>query len=265
MGFTGKIAPGVIAQWLENSRRRSAYPPRDFYPLVGLPLPWLAWGAVLACALGLWLGLVVTPPGAQRGDLFPIVFIHVPAAWMSVCLYLLLAFWAGAGLLLRESLFAMVAQALAPTGAMFALMTLWTGSLWGKPTWGSWWDARLATELVLLLLYVTIITCRVAIEDARAADRVVALVALLGAATVPGVLWVTASWRAFHPPPLMPAGSGAATSLVAGLLALFAGFWMYASAVALKRLRCVILERERQSDWVERQSDWLVQRAGGGR
>lgn len=258
----GKVTTQGIAEWLGNARWRRSYSPSDFYPVIGVLLPWLARGAVASCAAGFYLGLVVTPPDARHGELLPILFIHVPAAWMSLCVYLLMAFLAGAGLLFRARLFTMMAQAMVPTGAMFALMTLWTGSLWGKPVWGTWWDPRLAAELVLLLLYVVVIAIRVAIEDARQADRAVAIVSLLGVVAIPGVLAVAASWRAFHQPSLTPMGMQSSWSLSAGLVTLVAGFWMYATAMTLKRLRCVILERERQSDWVERQSDWLVRHRG---
>jgi heme exporter protein C len=263
MPLIGKVTSQGIAEWLENARWRLSYSPYDFYPVIGVLLPWFSWGAAACCAAGFYLGLVAAPPGARHGELFPILFIHVPAAWMSLCIYLLMAFCAGTGLLFRASLVTMMAQAMAPTGAMFALVTLWSGSLWGKPTWGTWWDPQLAAELVLLLLYGAVIAFRITIEDARRADRTVAIVSLLGVVAVPGFLAATASWRTFHQPSMMPTGTDAAWSHSAGLLVLLAAFWMYATAMALKRLRCVILERERQSDWVERQSDWLERRRGG--
>lgn len=249
---------------LEGVRQLGSLEPRALYPFIGVLLPWLAWGAAATCALGFGLGFLAIAEDARRGDLYAIVLIHVPAAWMSVAVFGVLALCSGAALLLRARLFAMMAQALAPTGALFALLTLWTGSLWGKPVWGTWWDPRLAAEIALLAVYAAIITLRSVADDDGRADRIIALVTLLGFFAVPGVLSVAATWRAFHDVPLAPARPGATTELTAALLVIVAGLAMYAAAVALKRLRCVILERERRSGWVEEQSDWLAARAGRG-
>src|SRR5207253_11026784 len=114
-------------------------------------------------------------------------FIHVPAAWMSMFLYVLIALWSAVGLALQTRLSAMMARALAPTGALFTFIALWTGSLWGKPTWGTWWvwDARLTSELILLFLYLGYIALVEAIDDVRRADKAGALLALVGAVNVP--------------------------------------------------------------------------------
>jgi heme exporter protein C len=210
---------------LESAGLRSACTPRGFYPAIGVLLPWVTIAAGASCALGLYLGIFAAPHDARHGSLFPVVVIHVAAAWMSAGLFLLLAFWAGAGLLLGARLFAMMAQALAPTGAMFALMSLSTGTLWSRPTWGTWWDARLAVELVLFLLYVAIIAFRISVENPGRADRISALLALAGLAFVPGVLASAASWQAFH---VSATGAPAHpwSSLGTGLPALVAGFWM---------------------------------------
>jgi ABC-type transport system involved in cytochrome c biogenesis permease subunit len=129
--------------------------PASFYPLAGRFAPWFGIAAAILAAAGLWLGLVVAPTDAQQGEAYRIIFIHVPAAWMSMFIYLVMAFWCAISLGFNARLAAMLAQALAPTGALFTAIALWTGALWGKPTWGTYWawDARMTSELILLFLY----------------------------------------------------------------------------------------------------------------
>ncbi len=227
--------------------------PQGFLPLVHRLVPWLAAGALACCALGFCVGLLVAPVDARHGDVHRIIYIHVPATWMSVLIFMLLAFCAGVGRFGNVRLAAMMAQALAPTGAMFAFMALWTGSLWGKPIWGAWWvwDLRLAADLVLMALYLAIIAVHAGIDDARRADTLVATIALAGSAIVPAILASTVLWPALPVDPALPLReSGGRAALLVGLLAVGAGFWLYSSATALLRLRGIILERERQSDWV---------------
>ena len=147
--------------------------PQRFYPLAGRLLPWFAVAAALLAVAGLYIGLVVAPTDAQQGEAYRIIFVHVPAAWMSMVIYLAMAGWAGAGLVFNSRLSSMMACALAPTGALMTFLALWTGALWGKPTWGAWWvwDARLTSELVLLFLYIGFMALHGAIEDVRRADR----------------------------------------------------------------------------------------------
>ena len=143
--------------------------PQRFYPLAGKAIPWFgALAAVLGVA-GLVIGLLIAPTDHQQGDAYRIIFIHVPAAWMSMVIYVAMAFWAAIGLAFNARLAFMLANALAPTGALMTFIALWTGALWGKPTWGAWWvwDARLTSELILLFLYVGVLSLHAAIEDPR--------------------------------------------------------------------------------------------------
>src|SRR5438034_8230315 len=130
--------------------------PASFYPIAGRMAPWFAAAAAALALVGLWIGLVVAPTDFQQGDAYRIIFIHVPAAWMSMFIYVVMAFWAGIGIAFNTRLSSMMATALAPTGALMTFIALWTGSLWGKPMWGAWWawDARLTSELILLFLYI---------------------------------------------------------------------------------------------------------------
>jgi heme exporter protein B len=147
--------------------------PATFYPLAGRLIPWFTALAVIFGLAGLWIGMLVAPTDFQQGEGYRIIFIHVPASWMSMFIYLVMAFWAAIGLAFNTRLSGMMAQALAPTGALMAFISLWTGALWGKPMWGAWWvwDARLTSELILLFLYIGYMALTAAIDDAPSPTR----------------------------------------------------------------------------------------------
>jgi len=231
--------------------------PQTFYPLAGTIARWCAIAAALLAAAGLYIGLVVAPTDAQQGEVYRIIFIHVPAAWMSMFLYVVMALWAALGLALNTRLSAMMAAALAPTGALFTFIALWTGSLWGKPTWGTYWvwDARLTSELILLFLYFGFIALRAAIEDPRRADRAAALLAIVGVVNVPIIYFSVQWWNTLHQGAsvsLTRAPSMAATMLI-GMLLMALAAWMYSIAASLARLRAIIRERERDTEWLRMQ------------
>jgi len=233
--------------------------PQTFYPLAGRMAHGFAVAAALLCALGVYIGFFVAPTDAQQGDAYRIIFIHVPAAWMSMFIYVVMAVWAGIGLVFNTRLSGMMASALAPTGALFTFLALWTGSLWGKPTWGTWWvwDARLTSELILLFLYFGFIALQAAIDDPRRADRAGAVLALVGVVNIPIIYFSVQWWNTLHQGAsvsLRSAPSMAATMLL-GMLVMALGFWMYSIAAALARLRCIILERERNADWAARYAE----------
>jgi heme exporter protein C len=228
--------------------------PQTFYPLAGTLQPWFAALAFLFCAAGLYISFLVAPTDAQQGESYRIIFIHVPAAWMSMFLYLVMGFWSGVGLVLNTRLSSMVATALAPTGALFTFIALWTGALWGKPTWGTWWvwDARLTSELILLFLYIGFMALQAAIDDQRRADKAGAVLALVGVINIPIIYFSVKWWSTLHQGAsvsMKSAPSMAATMLI-GMLIMALGFWMYSIAAVLARVRCVILERERHTEWV---------------
>ena len=227
--------------------------PQRLHALAGAALPWFAALAVLLTLVGLWIGLGVSPTDAQQGEVYRIIFIHVPAAWMSMVIYLAMAFWAGIGLAFNARSASMLALALAPTGALMTFIALWTGALWGKPTWGAWWvwDARLTSELILLFLYIGFMSLHAAIDDTRRADRAAALLALVGVVNVPIIYFSVAWWNTLHQGAsvsLLRAPSMATTMLI-GMLVMALAFWMYSIAVALKRLRVILLEREQHTAW----------------
>ncbi len=227
--------------------------PTAFYPLAGRLVVACRAVAVVLAAWGLWLGFFVAPTDFQQGDSYRIIFIHVPAAWMSMVIYLAMAFWAGMGLVFNTRLSSMLAQALAPTGALMTAIALWTGALWGRPTWGTWWvwDARLTSELILLFLYIGFMALQASIDDPRRADRAGAVLALVGAVNVPIIYFSVKWWNTLHQGSsvsLTRAPSMAAVMLQA-MLVMALAFWAWSIAQSLARLRSIILERERHAAW----------------
>jgi heme exporter protein C len=229
--------------------------PQSFYPLAGKMIPWF-WVLTLAFGLpGLWISFFVAPTDFQQGEGYRIIFIHVPAAWMSMFLYIVMATWAGLGLALNTRLSGMMAQAIAPTGALMAFLSLWTGALWGKPMWGVWWvwDARLTSALILFFLYIGFIALQAAIDDARRADKAGAILALVGVVNVPIIYFSVKWWNTLHQGSTinLTKAPSMATTMLWGMLLMALAFWMYSIAVALTRVRAIILEREAHAEWVK--------------
>jgi heme exporter protein C len=229
--------------------------PNQFYPLAGKMIPWFAIAAAVLCAAGLYIGFFVAPTDAQQGESYRIIFIHVAAAWMSMFLYLVMAFWAGVGLAFNTRLSSMMATAIAPTGAIMTFIALWSGALWGRPTWGTYWvwDARLTSELILLFLYLGFIALQAAIDDPRRADKAGAVLALVGVVNVPIIYFSVKWWNTLHQGASVSLTKAPtmATTMLTGMLVMALGFWMYSIAITLARVRAIILERERRSDWIK--------------
>ena len=220
--------------------------PQTFFPLAGTLARWCGAGAAVLALIGLYIGFFVAPTDAQQGEVYRIIFIHVPAAWMSMFIYVVMAFWAALGLALNTRLSAMMAAALAPTGALFTFIALWTGSLWGKPTWGTYWvwDARLTSELILLFLYFGFMALRAAIEDQRRADRAAAVLAIVGVVNVPIIYYSVQWWNTLHQGASvsLTRAPSMAAAMLAGMIVMALAFWMYSIAVSLVRVRCMIRE-----------------------
>ena len=228
--------------------------PATFYGLAGRLAPWFGWAAALLTVIGLYIGFFVAPTDFQQGEAYRVIFIHVPAAWMSMFIYLVMAGWAAIGLAFNTRLSFMMARALAPTGAMFTFVALWTGALWGKPMWGAWWvwDARLTSELILLFLYVGIMALWAAIDDPRRGDKAGALLALIGAINVPIIYFSVQWWNTLHQgASIKPSGTSMDEVMLAGMLVMAVAAWFYTIAVAFVRVRRIILERERHTEWVK--------------
>ena len=228
--------------------------PASFYPLAGKLIPWFGWSAALLAVVGLYIGLVVAPTDFQQGDAYRIIFIHVPAAWMSMFLYVVMAAWSALALGFNTRLSAMMAQAIAPTGALMTFIALWSGAFWGRPTWGTYWawDARMTSELILLFLYFGVIALRHAIDDPRRADRACGVLTLTGVVNVPIIYFSVQWWNTLHQGSsvsLTKAPSMAAIMLT-GMLIMSLAAWFYAIAASLARVRVVIIERERGAAWI---------------
>ena len=239
-----------LSRWLFHY----ASPP-VFYPLAGRLMPWFWALAALFGVAGLYVSFFVAPTDAVQGEAYRIIFVHVPASWMSMFIYLVMAFWAAVGLVFNTRLSGMMAQALAPTGALMAVLSLWTGSLWGKPMWGTWWvwDARLTSELILAFLYIGFIALQASIDDARRADKAGAILALVGVVNVPIIYFSVKWWNTLHQGASvsLTKSPAMAQTMLWGMLLMALCFWMYAIAVALTRVRAIILEREAATDWVK--------------
>jgi heme exporter protein C len=229
--------------------------PSRFYALAGRLVPWFWAATALFAVAGLYIGFAIAPTDFQQGDAYRIIFIHVPAAWMSMLIYLVLAFWAAWGWMLNARMASMYARALAPTGALFTFIALWTGALWGKPTWGTWWvwDARLTSEFILLLLYVGYIALTEAIDDARRAANAGALLALVGAVNVPVIYFSVRWWNTLHQGSSisMSAAPKMASTMLTAMLLMTLAFWAYSFAVVFTRARAIVLEQESEHRWVE--------------
>jgi heme exporter protein C len=231
--------------------------PTSFYPLCGKMIPWFVWITVLTLAIGLYWSFFETPDvlgglNSQK-EYYKIIFVHVPAAWMSMWLYLVMAGWGLIGLIFNTRLSFMMAAATAPTGAIFTFLALWTGSFWGKTSWGTWWDwdPRMTTELILLFLYVGYMALQSAIDDPRRADRASAVLAMVGLFTIPLIYWSVNcpdpnECAALHQRSSL---KDIESNILFAMLTMTFAFWMYSFVVIFKRVRNIILERERHAKW----------------
>ena len=231
--------------------------PKNFYALAGTLIPWLGATTAALLGFGLYFAFFVAPPDYQQGESYRIMFIHVPSAYMSMFVYALMAGAAGVGLVWNIKLAEILAKVCAPLGASFTLAALVTGSLWGKPMWGTWWvwDARLTSELILFFLYVGFMALQASIDDPRRAARAGAILALVGVVNLPIIHYSVVWWNTLHQPASISAldkiGAPAIhPSMLTPLLLMIIAFQFYFFTVALMRMRNEILEREKHTAWV---------------
>ena len=221
--------------------------PTRFNRLARRLLPWFAWSAAAAIAAGLWLALVASPPDYQQGESVRIMYIHVPSAWMALFAYTFLAVASGVALIWRHPLAHVAAEAAAPIGACFTFVCLVTGSLWGKPMWGTWWvwDARLTSVLVLFFLYLGFIALNAAFDDPSRGEKAAAVLALVGFVNVPIIKFSVDWWNTLHQPAsvIRMGGPSIAPSMLAPLLVMAVGFTLYFFALLLVRMRSLLLAR----------------------
>jgi heme exporter protein C len=235
--------------------------PKHFYRISGKMIPWFAVPAVLLGVYGLYMGLFVAPTDYQQGESYRIIFIHVPAAWMSLFIYMVMAISSGIGLIWQIKLADMIAAASAPIGAWFTFLALVTGSLWGKPMWGAYWvwDARLTSELILLFLYFGYMALQSSIEDQRTADKASGLLAIVGVVNIPIIHYSVEWWNTLH--------QGATVAkfdkpsmhidMLIPLLLMALAFKLFYGAIVLVRARNEALYRDRNRRWVREIIDTL--------
>ena len=226
-----------------------------FYRIAGQWIPWLGALFALLLVAGLYGGLVLAPPDYQQGDSYRIIFIHVPSAWMSLFIYLVMASCGLVIVVWRMKLAEVVLISSAPIGASFTFLALVTGSLWGKPMWGTWWvwDARLTSELILLFLYLGVIGLHNAIEDKRVAARAVAILAIVGVVNIPIIHYSVEWWNSLHQGPTVTKFDKPSIhwSMLIPLLLMALAFQVYYVLALFRRCRTELLQRERNSKWVE--------------
>ena len=230
--------------------------PPHFYGLAAKLIPWFAVSGAVLIAYGTFAGLFVAPPDYQQGDAFRILYVHAPSAYLSMMAYSVMAIAAGIGLIWRMKLAHAVAAATAPIGAWFTFLALATGSIWGRPMWGTWWewgDPRLTSELILLFLYFGYMALRAAIDDVAKADKASAVLALVGVVNVPIIHFSVEWWSSLHQGPTLIREGGPAIegAMLYPLLANIFGFSLFFGAVLLARVRTEVLTRERRSRWVK--------------
>ena len=216
--------------------------------------PWAYALGLLVMAWGLYGALFVVPADYQQGDSFRILYVHVPSAWMSMAIFALMALYAAIALIWRIKLCEILAMACAPSGAAFTLITLVTGSIWGKPMWGTWWDwdPRLTTELVLLFLYLGVMGLYGAIDDRRNAARAAGLLAIVGVVLLPVIRYSVVWWNSLHQGQTIRllGESSMDASMLQPLIWMIIGTKLWFIGALLQRARADNLRREAGKDWV---------------
>jgi heme exporter protein C len=228
----------MISRWANPAR---------FSRMSAKVLPWCSWGSLAVLAAGLYLALVAAPPDYQQGEAVRIMYVHVPAAWMALSVYLFIAVASGVALVARHPLADIAARAAAPIGACFTFVCLATGSLWGRPMWGTWWvwDARLTSVLVLFFLYLGYIALVNAFDDPARGARAGSVLALVGVVNLPIIKFSVDWWNTLHQPAsvLRLGGPSIARSMLVPLLVMAVGFSLLFAALLLVRMRTLLNER----------------------
>jgi len=228
--------------------------PPHFYRIAGNWMPWLGTIFLLLLVAGLYGGLILAPPDYQQGESYRIIFIHVPSAWMSLFIYMVMAVCGVVILVWRMKIAEIVLISSASIGASFTFLALATGSLWGKPMWGTWWvwDTRLTSELILLFLYFGVIGLYGAIEDKRIAARAIAILAIVGMVNIPIIHYSVEWWNSLHQGPTVTKFDKPSIhwSMLIPLLLMALAFQVYYVLALFQSCRAELLQRERNNKWV---------------
>ncbi len=224
--------------------------------------PWIGVASLILFAWGLYMGLVKAPPDYEQGEVYRIIYVHVPAAWMSMFVYVVMAISSAIFIIWRLKLADVVAESSALIGASFTFLALVTGSIWGRPTWGTWWewDARLTSELVLLFLYLGYMALRAAIEHPQSAARAAAILAIVGVINIPIIHFSVEWWNSLHQPATITRADGPKMhiSMLIPLFIMLGAFQLYYFHHLLVKMRAGMLMRDRRARWVS-------ERVEGGR
>ena len=226
--------------------------PEGFYRAAGKCIMPLMVLGLLLFVVGFYMGFFECPIEARQGNSYRIIFIHIPSAWLGMALYVLMAVASAWGLARSSTIAFILAQAMAPTGALMSFIALFSGAFWGRPTWGTYWvwDARLTSMLILFFLYLGFIALHAAIDDKRRADRAASVISIVGAVNVPIIYFSVQWWNTLHQgASITTKGSSMAEIMLYTLLVMVAAGMCYGTAAVLSRARTIILERERRSDW----------------
>lgn len=228
--------------------------PPHAYRIAGMLRPWLLWPSVALMLVAAYWGLVIAPEDYQQKDAFRIVYVHAPAAIFSLQIYVVMAVAAAIGLIWRMKVAHAVAASCAPIGAWFTALTLATGSIYGKPMWGTWWewDPRLTSELIQLFLFLGYIALRASFDDTQRADRASAILAIVGVVNVPIVKYSVVWWNSLHQGPTLfkLARPSMDMSMIWPWVLMLFAFMLYFGAVLCDRVRAEILKRERNASWL---------------
>lgn len=230
--------------------------PKYYYEWSSKWIPWIGTLTLVLMGIGLYWGLVIAPPDYQQGEGYRIIYVHVPAAWMSMFVYVVMAVAGVIGLIWKIKLAEIVVAECAPIGAAFTALALMTGMLWGKPMWGTYWvwDARLTSELILLFLYLGVIAIYSAIEDPRTAAKAAAIFAIVGVINIPIIHYSVVWWNTLHQGATVTKldSPSAHPSMLIPLLIMAFAFKAYFIWLLFIRARNEILSRERSTNWVKK-------------
>lgn len=229
--------------------------PRWFYQKTNRWLPWLGTITTLLLVVGLIWGLAYAPEDARQGNSFRIIYIHVPASVLALAGYYIMAISGAVGLIWKIKLSYMVMHAAAPLGAALTFVALFTGAVWGKPTWGTYWvwDARITSMLILLFLYLGVLLLRHAYTGIETANKSSAILSLVGMVNIPIIYKSVDWWQTLHQPATIKF-TGAPSmhpDMFAPLVVMIVGFYCFYALVLILNTRAQILERERKASWVK--------------